>query len=283
MITGKIFDIQSFSSLDGPGIRTVVFFQGCNLRCKWCHNPESWEFDPHPVFIKEKCIGCRACFGICSAKGDDGLVDSKLCKRCKSCIDVCFAGALSCTCREFSPPELWELISSDVPYFYNSGGGVTFSGGECMLQAEFLEEIIKLCKENNVHTAIDTAGNVSYELLEKVDPDLFLYDIKASSPGQYKILTGTDGVLIWENLQRLHDNGFEIIVRIPCVSGANLDELQSIGSRLSEIGITNIELLPYHSLGEGKAALYGINAHSFKALSENEMGRLKMEICNAKN
>lgn len=275
---GKIFDIQSFSTHDGPGIRTVVFFQGCNLRCKWCHNPESWEFDPHPIFLKEKCIGCRACLKICPALNEIGSIDSKLCNRCRACIDVCYAGALSCSCREFSPMELWTLISTDKPYFENGGGGVTFSGGECMLQSGFLEEIIKICKENNVHTAIDTAGNVPYEFLEKAAPDLFLYDIKASSPIRHKILTGVDGILIWENLLRLYDNGFEIIVRIPCVPEANIDELQSIKSRLFEIGINKIELLPYHNLGEDKATLHGIEKSVFNKLSMDEMDHLKNDF-----
>jgi len=268
---GKVFNLQSFSTSDGPGIRTVVFFQGCNMRCVWCHNPESQPAEALEAFQSEKCIGCQAC------------MDSEE--------YVCYAGARTKNCRDFTPQELWKLLEADIPYLINSGGGITFSGGECMLQADFLAEMVGICRKHNIHTAVDTAGHLPYDWLTKVNPDLFLYDIKASSPVLHKKLTGVDGTLVWENLEKLVKDNYPIHVRIPCVPAANWHELPQIAQRLHNIGITSnasiasdtpasadtasntttIELLPYHRLGEGKAAWFGKEAKIFNTPSEEEM------------
>ena len=251
MAKAKVFNMQSFSTSDGPGIRTVVFFQGCNLRCDWCHNPESQAVDEIPeIFIAEKCIACEVCEG------------------------ECYAGARSKTVREFTVDELWNLLATDLPYIKNSTGGITFSGGECMLQVEFLEEIVKICRKNGVHTAVDTAGHVPFEWLQRVNPDMFLYDIKASNPQKHLDLTGVDGVLIWENLRKLTQKNYDIQLRIPCIPEANWDEMQDIANRLKEIGVKNIELLAYHRLGEGKATWLGKEAKIFNTPSEEEMNLL---------
>ena len=250
---GRIFNLQSFSTNDGPGIRTVVFFQGCNLSCTWCHNPESQPMDTPVAFLPEKCIGCRAC---------------------DKAEYTCYAGARAKTSRDFEPEELWKLLSTDVPYLKNSKGGITFSGGECMLQTEFLKTMIDICRKHNIHTAVDTAGHVPYDWLTRVSPDLFLYDIKASSPKRHKELTGVDGVLIWENLEKLIHDKHPVQIRIPCVPGANWEELPEIAVRLEEIGGHNglpVELLPYHRLGEGKATWFGKEPQIFKTPSEEEM------------
>ena len=249
-MTGKIFNIQSFSTTDGPGIRTVVFFQGCNLCCKWCHNPESQPPDAPQAFIPEKCIGC----GVCKTGAE------------------CYAGARVTNCREFTPESLMALLETDIPYLKNSGGGITFSGGECMLQPEFLGEIIRLCRNQGIHTAVDTAGHVPYDCLAAVGADMYLYDIKASSPETYKEFTGVDGILIWENLARLVKDNYRIQVRIPCVPGGNFHEVPQIITRLHELGITDIEPLPYHRLGEGKAAIYGTKRQLFRVPTNEEMG-----------
>ena len=250
-MTARIFNIQNFSTTDGPGIRTVIFFQGCNLKCIWCHNPESWDADPPPAFIKEKCISC----GRCASGGE------------------CFTGALVPTTRDFTPQGLWELIKDEQPYFKNSGGGITFSGGECALQPDFLKEMVNICRQNTVHTAVDTAGHVPYEWLVRINPDLFLYDIKACSPEKYKEISGVDGVLIWDNLRKLISDGYNVHVRVPCIPGANWDELPEIADRLHKSGITGIELLPYHKLGEGKAAAH--KQRVFDAPSEEDMNQAK--------
>ncbi|MCL2217860.1 MAG: radical SAM protein [Defluviitaleaceae bacterium] len=255
MAVAKIFNIQSFSTTDGPGIRTVVFFQGCNLSCAWCHNPESRLPDAPEAFIQEKCIGC----GACGAGGE------------------CYAQARIKTCREFTPDGLFRLLEIDLPYLKNSGGGVTFSGGECMLQADFLEEMVKICSEKGIHTAVDTAGHVPYEWLTRVNPNMFLYDIKALSPEVHKKLVGVDGVLIWENLEKLLRDGFRVQVRIPCVPGANWDELPLIFEKLRDIGAADVELLAYHRLGEGKNELYNLSGKevpAFKPPTKKEMEEL---------
>lgn len=271
-MTAAVFNIQSFSTTDGPGIRTVVFFQGCNLHCLWCHNPESWEKNPPPAFIKEKCIGCGSCIGLCDARPAGGVpaaVESPLCRRCGRCISLCHSGALSRPCRIFTPSQLWSLLLVDKPYFDNGAGGVTFSGGECMLQPDFLAETVKICRENSVHTAVDTAGHVPYGDFVKVNPDLFLYDIKAVK--LHKAMTGVDGEMIRSNLQQLLADGYSVRVRVPCVPGANWDDLPQIGAWLQEHGITDIEALPYHPLGEGKAKWYGREVRGFKTPGKEEM------------
>jgi len=249
-MTGKIFNIQSFSTTDGPGIRTVVFFQGCNLQCAWCHNPESQPLDAPDAFLPEKCIGCEAC----KTGGE------------------CYAGARTKTIREFdSPEQLWKLLAVDVPYLKNSGGGITFSGGECMLQVDFLEEIIKLCREKGLHTAVDTAGHVPYDWLIRANPDMFLYDIK--SLNKHKELCGVDGTLIWENLRRLVKEGRKVLVRIPCIPGANWEEIPAIAKELNELKV-EVELLAYHRLGEGKAAWFGKEVQIYQNPKEEEMKEL---------
>lgn len=256
MNKAKIFNIQSFSTTDGPGIRTVVFFQGCNLRCLWCHNPESLEREPSIGFIKEKCIGC----GNCVQERNP---------------ETCYVGALVEPARTFTPLELWSLLENDLLYYQNSKGGVTFSGGECMLHVDFLEEIVTICRENGVHTAVDTAGHVPYEWLRRVNPDLFLYDIKAVDPLVHKELTGVDGKLIWENLARLIEEGYQIHVRIPCIPSANWEEIPEMIIRLRTLGITKPELLPYHSLGADKSSWYGKKVVLFTPPTKEEMDKLK--------
>ena len=257
--TGKIFNIQSFSTSDGPGIRTVVFFQGCNLHCKWCHNPESQPLDAPEAFLSEKCIGC----GGCHAAEQSGAIYE------------CFAGARTKKGRIFTPGELWKLLETDMPYLKNSEGGITFSGGECMLQLKFLTEIVRMCRENGIHTAVDTAGHVPYDSFAKAGPDMFLYDIKASSRKKHMELCGVDGVLIWENLRKLLQDKYKTQVRVPCVPGANWDELPDIASRLQALdGAFEIELIPYHRLGEGKAAWFGKEAQIYDSPKEEEMNKI---------
>lgn len=206
------------------------------------------------IFLAEKCIGCNAC-----ATGGE-----------------CYAQARVKNGREVTINELWNLIATDIPYYQNSGGGITFSGGEAMLQHDFLVQIVSLCRGKGIHTAVDTAGHVPYDFLQRVNPDMFLYDIKAFSPQLHEELTGVDGELIWNNLERLTKDNFCVKVRIPCIPGANWDELPSIFARLHTIGIStsDIELLPYHRLGEGKSAWLGKEITIYVPPSKKEMDEL---------
>jgi pyruvate formate lyase activating enzyme len=253
---GSIFNIQSFSTTDGPGIRTVVFFQGCNMRCLWCHNPEALVSKSQVGFIQEKCIKC----GNCAHERNPHL---------------CYAGALIQSTRTMTVTELWNLIEKDAPYFQNSGGGVTFSGGECMLQVDFMEEIVALCRKHGVHTAVDTAGHVPYEWLTRVNPDLFLYDIKGIPSEKHSTLTGVDGQLIWDNLELLLKDGFEVKVRIPCIPEGNWEELPLIADKLLPLGVKDVELLEYHSLGEEKSGWYGDEVKRFPQPTKEEMRQVK--------
>ena len=208
-----------------------------------------------------------------------GFIEEK-CIRCGNCAEVrdpsrCYTGALVEVARTFTPQELWALLKADQPYYQNSKGGVTFSGGECLLHVDFLEEIIAICRENGVHTAVDTAGHVPYKWLRQANPDLFLYDIKAIDPVLHKRLTGVNGELIWENLGRLLQDGCQVQVRIPCVPGANWEEIPEMITRLRALGITNPDLLAYHSLGADKSKWYGKEFVSFTQPTKEEMGELK--------
>ena len=280
---GKIFNIQRFSVYDGPGVRTVVFFSGCNLNCAWCHNPESIPVRQQLKFNRGQCILCGSCFGLCEKKAHaikDGqhTIDRSKCEVCLACTKECYAEALVPVGRELTVRELEESILTDEPYFSQSGGGVTFSGGEPMLQFDFLREILKACKSRGIHTAIDTAGAVGFEAFEEILPycDLFLYDVKAYDSDVHKKLTGMPNGLILENLIKLTKIGVDIWVRVPVVPGANIGEMADIAKFLKGVGIKKCELLPYHRLGEGKHISLGIeNADIFAEPDGNLMEEIK--------
>lgn len=247
-IKATIFDIQRGSYVDGPGIRTTVFFKGCNLACKWCHNPESQSRNKQILFYKEKCTGCEKCKRVCPY----GL---EKCDFCGKCALFCPNDARELCGTEYTVEEVLSEILKDKAY-YKETGGVTFSGGECMLQIEFLTEILKKCKENGIHTAVDTAGNVAWEYFEKILPftDLFLYDVKCITETLHKEGTGVSNKLILENLKKLAESGRKIIARIPIIPEFNgkEEELQNIAKFLKSIKIFCVELLPYHAMGEHK-------------------------------
>ena len=177
----KLFDIQRGSFVDGPGVRTTVFFRGCNLRCEWCHNPESQSGDKHIFHYAEKCISCAACDAACPFGAiSKGNVDYAGCAFCGKCEIVCPVGALRVSGFELEEDEIVKIVIRDKPFYDQSGGGVTFSGGESMLCPDDVASLAKRCGENSVHVAVDTAGNVPWKCFETVMPyvDLFLYDIK---------------------------------------------------------------------------------------------------------
>ena len=271
MPKAMIFDIQRNSFVDGPGIRTTVFFKGCNLRCKWCHNPESQSFDKQMMFYKDKCTGCGKCREVCPNH-------LQSCDFCGKCELYCPADARKVCGREYTPAEVFAEVIKDKAFYENSGGGVTFSGGECMLQLDFLCEILKKCKAAGIHTAVDTAGNVPWESFEKILPftDLFLYDIKAFGAELHRKGTGVSNELILENLKNLSGRA-DIIVRIPVIGGYNDndEEIRQIADFLKQIKIIKAELLPYHAMGEHKYTALGRNTESFNVPNKNFMNRLQ--------
>lgn len=271
MPKAMIFDIQRNSFVDGPGIRTTVFFKGCNLRCKWCHNPESQSFDKQMMFYKDKCTGCGKCREVCPNH-------LQSCDFCGKCELYCPAEARKVCGREYTPAEVFAEVIKDKAFYDNSGGGVTFSGGECMLQLDFLREILEKCKSAGIHTAVDTAGNVPWESFEKILPftDLFLYDIKAFGAELHRKGTGVSNELILENLKNLSGRA-DIIVRIPVIGGYNDndEEIRQIADFLKQIKIIKAELLPYHAMGEHKYTALGRNTESFNVPNKNFMNRLQ--------
>ena len=271
--TAIIFDIERNSFVDGPGIRTTVFFKGCNLKCAWCHNPESQKPKPEMMFYKDKCTGC----GKCKEKCPNGL---EKCDLCGECTFYCPADARKVCGREYTVDEVFSEIIKDKLFYENSGGGVTFSGGECLLQIDFLYEILKKCKENSLHTAVDTAGHVPFQAFEKILPytDLFLYDIKAFNAEKHKQYVGVSNELILDNLKKLFSSGAKIWIRIPIISGVNdnIEEMLKIKEFLKTYGKPEkIELSPYHAMGENKYGAIGRNLHRFTAIPEDKLQQLR--------
>ena len=266
-----IFYIQRNSFVDGPGIRTTVFFKGCNLKCKWCHNPESQSTQKQMMYYKDKCIGCGKCAEVCPNQ-------LKKCDFCGKCELYCPADARKVCGKEYSANEVFNEIAKDKIFYENSGGGATFSGGECMLQTDFLCEILKKCHEDGIHTAVDTAGNVPWEYFEKILPytDLFLYDVKAFSEDLHKQGTGVSNKLILENLLRLSGK-CDIIIRIPVIGGFNddMDEMKRIAVFLKDIRCQKIEPLPYHSMGEHKYSALGMNYKKYSVPNQETMEEIK--------
>jgi glycyl-radical enzyme activating protein len=258
--TGTIFNIQRFSIHDGPGVRTTVFFKGCNLKCKWCHNPESKSFKSEIEFYPQRCIGCGVCYKVCpncAHEIDESLVhrvNRTKCEGCLLCTETCYANAIVGVGKTVDTDYLLKAIVTDELYYKNSKGGVTFSGGECMLQIDFLAEILMECKERGIHTAVDTAGHLPWSSFQKIlsVTDLFLYDIKAADRDRHEQLTGVKNDLILQNLKMLSELGKQIFVRIPYVIGFNDDQIEKIGEILKPLNIAKVELIPYHKLGNSK-------------------------------
>lgn len=241
-----IFDIHRGSRSDGEGIRTTVFFKGCTLDCFWCHNPEGKRAEPELAFFDRKCVGCGACKKVCK-KTDE-------CLGCFECAEVCPEGARRVYGKKYSAEELFGIICADRPYYDITGGGVTFSGGECMLYPDFLAEVAKMCRNARISVAVDTAGYVPYSSFEKVLPyiNIFLYDIKALDCDLHKRGTGSENTLILENLERLQKTGKRIFIRTPVIQGFNEGaECERIARYCAERALP-LEFLPYHEFGTDK-------------------------------
>ena len=268
--TGRVFEIQRYSIHDGPGIRTTVFLKGCPLRCLWCHNPES--IDPRPLlsFVADKCINCGACAEVCPNQAhvmDESLGHVFLRKKCDAvgaCADVCPSKALEIVGRAMSHEEVLERVLRDVPFYEASGGGVTFSGGEPLLQVDFAEALLRDVKAAGVHTAVETAGHVMFDRLERVVPytDLFLFDVKETDDSLHQKFTGVSGDRIRENLVKLHDTGASILMRMPIVPGLNDREEHFLEVARFVAPLTDllgVEVMPYHSLGLSKRDRLGLD------------------------
>lgn len=261
-----IVDIKRLAVHDGDGIRTTVFFKGCPLKCVWCHNPESIDFKPQLAYYQSKCIGCMECVSVCPSSAhtsDNGAhrFDRYLCQSCGKCEAVCLGEALKLYGREMTVEELLPLLLEDKDFYENSGGGVTLSGGECLMQADFCVALLKRLKENGIHTAVDTCGFVSRDTLSKVIPytDVFLYDTKAIDDTVHIRCTGQSNRIILDNLQYLDSVGKHIEIRIPYVPGWNDDQIEKIRAFLSGFHtIPQVKVLPYHNYAGSKYEALGL-------------------------
>jgi len=257
---GIIFDIKRYAIHDGPGIRTTVFLKGCSLRCQWCHNPEGLESKPEIILRSTRCAReCSECVSVCpqgaiSKDGDIIEIDQERCDLCRKCEDVCVYEALEIVGREATVQEVMEEIEKDRIFFDESGGGITFSGGEPLMQMDFLETLLKEIKKKNIHVTLDTSGYVSFEDLERISDkvDLFLYDLKIMDEGKHEKYTGVSNKLILENLRKLSEIGKSIAVRIPLISGIN-DDNHNIKMFVEYLHglkkIKQISLMAYHRGG----------------------------------
>lgn len=276
---GSIFNIQHFSVNDGPGIRTVVFFKGCPLDCRWCHNPESKSVKKELSFLKDKCIMCGKCIKVCvqnvhSFDGNLHIINRDRCVFCKSCVDICVTSALEIFGKEHTVEDVMMEIEKD-DIFFGDDGGVTFSGGEPFMQFDFLYELLKSCKQKGYSTCIETSGSTKTENILKAAEytDYFLFDCKETNAENHKIYTGADNKLILKNLEALSEVKSAVILRCPIIPGCNdrKEHFEGIAALAEQYeNILRVELEPYHSFGERKNIALGREEHKFKETTENE-------------
>jgi pyruvate formate lyase activating enzyme len=258
-----VFDIKRYAINDGPGIRIVVFLKGCNLNCTWCHNPEGISEETERMYSASRCIRCGTCEAACPEKAitltNEGIItDPALCKMCVKCSEVCPTKAIEISGKEISVAEIIQEIEKERVFFDQSLGGVTFSGGEPLLQNKFLIGLLEECGKRGIHRAIDTAGFVSTDIILSVAryTDLFLYDLKIMDPEKHRKWTGMTNEKILENLKALADTGVEIIIRIPLIGGVNDDaeNIKATARFVAELSGERKEvvLLPYHKIAQTK-------------------------------
>lgn len=275
--TGLVFDIKRYAIHDGPGIRTTVFFKGCPLRCRWCHNPESWKDKSEPALRRNRCLRCGRCVEICPQNAvsltarmagatDDlpaaaglPLTDPEKCTLCGECIETCPGGAREIIGRRMTVAEVMTEIEKDIIFYDESAGGATFSGGEPLMQAEFLLALLNQCRKKQIHAAVDTSCSAQPDVVDAVaeKTDLFLCDLKHTDSDAHRRFTGVENTLILANIKRLSQAGKRIIIRIPIIPGFNDDRqnIEATGKFAASLpGVIRIDILPYNRGGNEKAA-----------------------------
>ena len=297
MKSAGIFNIQRFSLHDGPGIRTTVFFKGCPLKCRWCHNPEGLKNKIEILYNKDKCSLCGECVIRCPQSAvniiDEAVVtDTERCCFCSECTYYCINEAREIAGKEYSVDELMKIILKDRVFYEESGGGVTLSGGEPVMQIDFVEELLKRIKAENIHTAVDTSGIMPFEYYERIYKytDLFLYDIKLIDEKKHKIFTGLSNDIIIENLKKLSDLNSKTAVceninlRLPIIEGVNADNehIDKLINLIKDLGIKNINLLPYHNISEHKYKKLNMeyNGLEMSVPSDEKMKSFKLKLEN---
>ncbi len=257
MTTGIIFDVKKFSIHDGPGIRTTVFLKGCPLQCSWCHNPEGQDPRPQLLYRPDRCLGCGECIPVCPEgairwEKDKVTTDPEACSLCGDCVEVCFSDAREMVGRQVTVSEVLAEVERDVPFYDQSGGGVTFSGGEPLFQPEFLLLLLRACKERGMHTAVDTCGHSDWQSVDDIRDcvDLFLYDLKLIDDEKHRLFTGVSNQSSLRNLQALSQHGENIILRMPVIPGVNDGEenLRATAELAAALpSLARVDLLPYHN------------------------------------
>jgi len=276
---GTIFNIQKFSVHDGPGIRTTVFFKGCPLTCTWCSNPESQRAAPQLMIRDIKCAKCGACIEACpekaislSDKGDREIFWDK-CSQCFECVNACIYGSLSVIGEKMTARAVLDEVEKDRVFYKNSGGGVTLSGGEPLMQYRFLEELLPLLKKADLHVAMDTTGHAPTEIIEKIIPnvDLVLFDIKHLDSRLHKEFTGVGNKLILKNAKKISAIA-RTWFRIPLIKGFNdsISLFQELVAFAKQCHVEKISLLPYHSGGVSKRSQIGLPNNEYTAVPPDE-------------
>lgn len=304
-LTGKIYDIQGFSVQDGPGIRTTVFLKGCPLRCPWCHSPESQQFQSQLCWMGMRCVGidlCGCCLKVCPKGAIQAgqrfyseikktelqtvVVDRNLCDDCGECAKVCYAEALYMSGKDYTVAEILERVIKDKPFYDKSGGGITISGGEALSQPDFTLALLKACKENGIHTALDTTGFAKSDIIKKTLPyvDLFLFDLKHMDQKKHQAVIGVPNDRILENARLIAASGGKLQVRVPVIPLFNdsKENIKKTGEFCKSLGtaVAVIQLLPYHNLGNMKYERLGKKVSLPEAVppSNEKMQELKIML-----